>query len=657
MAYPKEQLEHYRNLGGINTKVSPYLTNVTEFLNLSNFDFRTPGSLTERDGTTNIIFRNISGPITGLYSLNTDKYVGQTSFVNTSMIIGNGPRNAFLIQPSQGQSAIIYQNGLVNSNRTYVYKAYNSWVFMTNGNNILKFNGFTYRVDQTTGGTIPAASSTVTIDWDNSLFTLPDGPAATALIYTGLANASGGAWTGIYSYKLCWVNRRGYIGPPGPAATITLNGVSGVVALGSGVTAPGGLTTVLGFTVPASYGIGLTASNAFLGLSSGSAFVNLAVFRANQNAPTDYFFLQYALVTQPEFGAIDRNNVVPGTTTVPTSLHFTQTPKYIEVFNNQMFLSGFTQALHTVAFSDIGEPESIQPESNFATNTPLGDINSGLANYNARLIMFKEQSVFSLTGDNPENFSVAQITSDYGCLNNAWAIYNDRLLFLDEKGVVEYNGANLRIVSDRVENIFHSMNVAVAKQTAIMIHVKDQNQIWIGIPCDGATQNNCTVVYDYLANAWTKYEGYNPQAFVTTGVGYIRPTPIFGDYTGLVHAFSSSLLTDINGAFTLIAQSRFDHPIGNAVTKQYRQLYIDVAQTSSTGPIEVQMFPNYGTGSSLTRTMTTQKYQSRIDFGLPATSLSVQFKKISGAEKLILHGFVIASRFQRKTNAFSTESE
>ena len=55
MPYQKLKSENYTNLGGVNVKISPYLTGDNEFLAIFNMDFTTPGSLTKVPGTTQYI--------------------------------------------------------------------------------------------------------------------------------------------------------------------------------------------------------------------------------------------------------------------------------------------------------------------------------------------------------------------------------------------------------------------------------------------------------------------------------------------------------------------------------------------------------------------------------------------------------------------------
>lgn len=650
MPYGKTKETHYRNLGGINTKVSPYQNDVTEFRDLSNVDFRTPSSLTQRDGTTQIIGSTLPGQVRFIGELFGALAIGSSQTQNISMIITMAGANAYFLT---GNSPVLYQTGLVNNTVPYTSRSYGPWIFYANGTDFKKFNGGTYNQSSITGAfTFAPNAETLHIAFDEAEFCLPPGPDITSI--TAVASGTSIA-EGTFSYRLSWINRRGFIGPPGAAATIILANFAGNVLLGS--TVSGG--TMLGWTVPSGYAIGLTQRVSYYGIEA-PGYANVVVWR-NNGSSSDYFFRSYDLVSHifsDGGGAIDiatnqASFAVLGATPISTALSFTLSPKYLEVFNNSMFMGGFTQAPNVLAFSDLGEPESVQPESNFNIGSGLGDNITSLIFYNGRLVVGKENSLFSVTGDNVLNYAVSQITDEYGILNNAAVVYNDILLFLDKKGICEFNGANINIISYPVEDIFLSMNLTAAKNTAVILHSKRLNQIWIGIPCNGASENNCTVVYDYLLRKWTKYEGFNPSAFLRTDVGYDTETELIGDYNGLLYEMGSSYLSDNGSAFTVLIKSRWDSTDKMSTTMQYRQLYIDVTRTASAGTLEIKMLPNYQDGASLVTTMNRNAYQSRIDFGLPATSMSVQIKKHDTSEKLVLHGFVLSSRFQRSTGVFS----
>ncbi|MGK3945787.1 hypothetical protein ABK046_46510, partial [Streptomyces caeruleatus] len=54
------------------------------------------------------------------------------------------------------------------------------------------------------------------------------------------------------------------------------------------------------------------------------------------------------------------------------------------------------------------------------------------------------------------------------------------------------------------------MNVDAAFQQATAIHDRLNNQVKFSFPIDGSLVNNITIVFDYLAGAWTTETGYSP---------------------------------------------------------------------------------------------------------------------------------------------------
>lgn len=651
MSYGKLKLDHYHNLGGINTKVSPYQNDETEFRDLSNVDFRNPGALTQRDGITQLVPLSISGPIRAMANLYGQKLISATQVYSPSLLTSwAGTRGYFV----SGATQVVFQDGLANTTQNYSVRQYGPWQFYANGSDFKKFNGSTFTVNWFTSPLNIDPSTGGSIVFDSQNFGLPPGPDISAITFLSLGSSIA---TGVFSYRLSWVDRLGYIGPPGAAATLSLPNFLGQIIMGS--TFSGGQPT--GWTVPASYGIGFTTLVNYGGVTV-SDFFNVALWRTN-GVTSDYFFRSFERVHPFSFSTdaavIDTATnaasfAVLGVTPITTSLSFTLAPKFIEVFNNSLFLAGFTQSPNSISYSDLGEPEGIQPGSVQPVSNNIGDQITGLIFFGGRLIIGKENSLFSITGDEPVNYTLRQITDKYGMLNNAAVVYDNLLLVLDKKGIVEYNGANVTIISYPIEDIFKSMNINAAKSTAIAMHSKRLNQIWFGIPINGSTVNNVTVVYDYLLRKWTKYEGYNPSYFISSDIGFNSPVETIGNYTGMINYMSPSFVNDNGSAFTVLIKGRYDNTDKFSTTMQYRQLYLD-SPIASGGTLEISLFPNYQDGASLVAYLPRDQYQERLDFGLPATSMSVQIKKFDTVERFVLYGYAMASRFQRGTVAFSQE--
>lgn len=590
MPYPKVKTESYRNLNGINSKVSPYQLSQEEFFDLSNVNFVTPASLTKRPGTTIYIGATISGKITGVYEY--QKLSGASFLIvtgNTQIYTANGGFSA--IGASQIPDTI------------FDFVTFVDYLFLCNGNSFQKFNGSAI-----------------------SFFGLPTPANIPGITFIG-APGSGDTRNYNMDYGYGYINDRGFYSIPSLAFDGALyNGQSHSVAL------------LYGMTTPSGYGI-----SAIVAWISASNRTDL-----NQ---------RYALYLLPA-GATSATFLIPSDSAIQASspyegdldyFGFTAIPKYLEIYNNQLFMAGFSSLPSTVYWSEIGEPEAIDPTFSTEVRTNDGDRVTALKVYSGSILIAKEKSIHRITGDNPSNFLLTEISDQYGCLSNkAIVVYDDTCLFLDQKGIVKYNGSNIQICSNRVEPIFARMNVAAARENACAIHFKEYNEIWFSVPVDGSTKNNVTIVYDYLANGWTKYNGLDISALAIVQGRLSKRSVVYGGYTGGIFDFNAAYFGDNGNGISCLIGSRFIAPMGQSVEEIYRRLYLDVDPiTGITQPITVEMKTNYGATIQLTRTMYQNPFQSRIDFGLSARSLAVNFNHYSASLPFKVNGWTIESRFQR----------
>lgn len=571
---PKIKSENYALLGGINTKASQYITGPFEFLDLSNFDFTRPGSLTKSPGSTQFVSGPVSGRITSLYEFNR--------LSGASYVIAAANTNIYTVSSGSYSS---FKSGLLNGG-LFDFVTFVDRLFAANGQDFFKYDG------------------------TNAFnYSLPPGVGLTFAL-----SGSGSGWTGTFIYEYGYLNERGYLGPCGPGITVSVAGHSAV--------------TLSGFTLPAGYGI--TA---------------LAFYRTDANT-TDLFRIGFAGIAAVNFVDTD----LP-LSTVPCNdnLWFTAAPKYLELYNNQLFMAGFSGMLSTVYFSQVGDPESVPPDFNFEVRTNDGDKVSGMKNYLGSLMVFKEKSFHQLLGDDPNNFLVKQVSDQYGCLSNrAIVTFEDRCFFLDEKGIVEFNGANIRVVSNKVEPIFLAMNIDAAVENATAIHNRLRNEVWFAIPINGSTVNNCIVVYDYVADAFTKFEGNQISSLAVMQSTFSNQRAFFGDYSGLIHSYGASLLGQNGRAMTCLMKTRFIHDMGSSIEEQFRRFYLDLVPVLGfTSSLSVDFFTDYGVTSVLSRTMYQAPFQSRIDFGLPAKALAAQVSNSTSTDPIQINGFTVESRKQR----------
>ncbi len=591
MSDGKLKSESYQLMGGINSKASPYIAGPMEFRDISNMNFISPGALTKRPGTTIYSGATVNGAILGGYEfarLNGNSYMIATANT-TAYTVTNSGYNAF-------------KTGLLN-NGIFSFVTFVDRLFACNGNDFFKYDGNTVE-----NYSLPAGIT----GWGAT------GAMAASFFSAGGVTYNLGGLTGPYTVSWGFVNDRGFFGPVAPGITVVLDGVT--------------FNTIAyyGLTTPPGYGV--TAISLFRTTSAG---VQLTF---TTYAPT-------AGATAIDVGSTLTSQIAP------FSFQFTTLiPQYLSIFNNQLFMSGFSTLPSEVVWSEIGEPEAIDPGFSVQLRTNDGDVITGSRPYNNTLIITKLYSFFQIFGDNPTNFVFQQISDQYGCVSNrAMIVYQNLIWFLDQKGVVQYDGANFSIKSNPVEPFFRAMNVDAARTTAVAIHAKFFNEVWFAIPINGSTVNNIILVYDYLVGAWTHYDGIQAAALWMARGSLPGKVPFFGNYTGAVFNFGVSLFGDNGNAITCMFDSYFLTAAGKTTENMYRRFYLDVNPViGPTLPITMNFKSNFGSTIQLTRTMFQNPYQSRVDFGISARAIQAEMMASNATFPMTVNGFAFESRVQRE---------
>lgn len=697
--------ENYFNLGGINEKVSPYNTGPTEYLNIINFDFQTITAHTQRWGSTQYTSQNFGAPISSLVEFSR---LDGTSFVvvGCSGALWSGATTGLsqgLSLTSFGITAVssfffndlvprangivginsgfpLYYNGnrqmAINSN--FDGSGTSPATFYINSEN-LSTNKLSYTVLQ---NNLFFADGNVFGKYDGITTSFIGLPPVTQGAGITIFWSSGATITGLYiqdSYGIgfyaSYVNRRGFEGPIWPMDTITMSSFSGVTAASLGGTIAQIKVPIF---VPPEYDIASINLYSYAGMSlsllnavGSTNFWNLPyVFLSNTAITAGNTFTYVTFGTGQGRG---QSNIIgnigsfPQTPNyVPIGLTFvvgqgvtqgvvTQidminySPQYLEVYSNRLFLAGFSATPSTVWFSDTGEPEGYQSDWNFEIRTNDADYITAMKSYFSYLYLFKQNSFHILTGDSPNNFFLQEVSNVYGCLNNRCVVvYDNFLAFLDRKGVVIYNGASPSLLSSKVQATFDSMNYTVAINTACMVHDKLRSQIMIAIPINGSLNNNVTLVYDYLVNAWTKYDGYSPTVFASIIGRNNTKNAFYGTSAGIVNWFGPSFLSDNGAGFTTYFKTRFLHDLGESYQKQFRRLYLNVDPPLQQMTFIVNFFQDFGSSIVGSSIIGATAFQTRIDYGISAKSLAFEFSSIQTNQVLKLHGYTIESRLQRK---------
>lgn len=685
--------ENYSLLGGINTKVSQYNNSPLEFLNITNLDFQTVGALSQRWGSTQYIGQTFPGRINSLYEYSklsgasyivtshsggiwygatTGQYQGVSlSNLNSTFVPPYAATFNYLLYyiysyttgvsvssydlfyqgiSTQVVSTIktVYASQVMSENKTSSV-VFQNYMFMADGAKFLKFDGIT-----TTAVGLPPVllSNTGTVS-----------PISFAAYVTTGAAASlpGFVPDGTYAFNLyaSYLNNRGFEGQIWPIASMNASATNSAGVGGSFI------TVNATFIIPPQFGITAIkvysyAQNGYIqpGGNWNSPYVYMNSYPVNGSTllgiNLGYYVSGYTSAISNAGALADPNvnnyyslgftlNMAVG------SIYMTDYyPKYLEVFQNRLFCAGFSSTPSTVWFSDTGEPEGFPLENNFEVRTNDADVITAMKSYNSRLYIFKKNSFHVLLGDTTSNFNLQEQAVIYGCLNNRCVeTYDNYMVFLDRKGLMLFNASNISCLSNKVQSFFDRMNYNAALTEACVVHDKLRNQILVAIPIDGSSVNNITMVYDYLAGAWTTYNGYSVSVF-TTIQGYNNTKNVFyGSHSGTINWFGPSFLSDNGTGFTSYFKTRFLHDMGESIEKQFRRLYLN-ADTGTTFTMPLNFYQDYGLSTTYQTTFVLSEFQKRIDFGIPAKSLAFELFNLNTNSPLRLYGFTIESRMQRR---------
>lgn len=654
MAFPPLKSEQYQNLGGKNAKASAFMLGTNEVLDILNFSFITPGSYVPRPGTTPLI----SG---FTYAINSFTEFAQLSGASYKIFQAGSTLFSF----AGGTASPIRALGNVSLTSTlFGYTIAAGTPFAQGGTNSnLSLVPFVNRLFCAGGFGVSGGGDFFKTDGVNSYnYSLPGIDLAGLSTFQEYFGSATSGWTGWYQYTFCWLNERGYIGPiyqPGASYTENSNPqfALGQQAISFGASSSTAITilfnSVLASLVP--QGFGITACVVF---RSQAASAN--PFTSVINNLYDLAVIPLSSTSFTDNGATYGPASAVGNTLFSQSLFFTNIPRVVDVYNNAFMMFGFSSLPSTVYFSDTSrgaEPELIGNTAFIEFRTNDSDILTAGKNFLGQYSLFKTRSMFSLSGTGfPYNNS--QISGEYGCLSaRAVVTYEQYMMFLDRKGLAQYDGANLNIISNRVEPTFRRMNYQAALNTAVMLHVKDRNEIWCAFPIDGATTNNHMVVYDYVANAFTEWRGPRIASLglATDPTQFL--TPFFGNYSGIVQYFNASLFTDNGIPFTCMVMPRYfgnqGQEMGYSVEKMFRRLYLNMFDPYNTGQTSAFQFNLMADGS--TTVSQTQTFsitgngatQTRLDFGIPGKAMTFQMFYVPQTPALQFSGFTVEYRFQR----------
>ncbi len=246
---------------------------------------------------------------------------------------------------------------------------------------------------------------------------------------------------------------------------------------------------------------------------------------------------------------------------------------------NMAFAAGNNTNPSTLYYSDVGNIENWTTglSGNLSIETNDGSIIRAIMPGFDALYIWKDYSIWRLTGTDKDTFQLQRMVSGTGCRSpTAISRVGNDFYFTDGQGnVYLYDGAiKLKLISVKVQGTIDSANFA---RWIYAVTEQFNNDYYISFSNTGSGTHNKILIFDSFNTAWVKFSGMNANAMAVADDGNGEEMLVFGDYSGFVYKYPSGTNdagTAIDAYYTT-KQFRFPEA---GIEKDFKLLNVYAAQ-------------------------------------------------------------------------------
>ncbi len=182
--------------------------------------------------------------------------------------------------------------------------------------------------------------------------------------------------------------------------------------------------------------------------------------------------------------------------------------KYIEFHKNIVFIANTSANPSRIQFSNIADEETWTSTDWIDISANDGTEITGLVVLLDTLYIFKNDSIYRLSGTNRDEFSLARMVTDVGCISNgSIQVINNKIIFQARDGFYLYDGGiNVVKISTKIEDTLDNLNSS-RNGLSVSANFKRKEQYWVSVSSGASSQNDTILIFDYFHNAWTRYDG------------------------------------------------------------------------------------------------------------------------------------------------------
>lgn len=279
------------------------------------------------------------------------------------------------------------------------------------------------------------------------------------------------------------------------------------------------------------------------------------------------------------------------------------------------FAAGDTAAPSKLSFSDLGNVQQWTGglSGNVDVETNDGSVIRAIEPGFDSLYIWKDSSIWRLSGDDKDNFVLQRMVEGIGCLSvNCVSLIGNDFIFFDGKGdVYIYDGGiKVRLISSKIEGTTDEANFSRFNKVSSVEFEKD---FYVSLSSAASTENDTILVFDTFHLAWVKFDGFDANAMTVGEDSNGKQVIFFQDYFGFTQQFPSGTNDDGRGitAFYLTKQFRFPEI---EINKTYQKTYVYAGQKGNYN-LNVELradFQSSGTTQSINLGQSTSAYGSAI---------------------------------------------
>lgn len=190
------------------------------------------------------------------------------------------------------------------------------------------------------------------------------------------------------------------------------------------------------------------------------------------------------------------------------------------------------------------------------------------------LIVFKNRSVHAIYGDNADNFTVVNLSNQFGAVSQEAVVASPFGVFFFDRatGVWVWDGSQFRWLFGPLNNLLRDGTVGSDRRDNVQVGWVD-SRLWVGVPWTGSSAaRSRTLVYDPTigsAGAWTMYsQGLGPFAS-------LRKTD--GSLLHVAGCSGSRLLQSLEqtGDVDELSLDGSGNPVGTPIVGSFRTAWVE----------------------------------------------------------------------------------